>query len=256
MRWDGEEHLRVGNTNFIVTTDPSTWDEAESRSDQFVLLKNRRLIETLLRLAPKRVENVLDLGIFKGGSVALYSELFSPKRLVGIELDCNRVDALDQFISRHSLGEQIRLHYGINQNDLGLLAAILQENFGDDPLDMVVDDCSHMYEPTKRSLNMLLPRLRPGGLYVIEDWGWAHWPAERWQGSQHQFVDEETPLSQLILELVMVAASRPDLIRELTIWHSAVYITTGDEVISDGGFDISKSYLTDGRRILCEHPPR
>jgi hypothetical protein len=35
-----------------------------------------------------------------------------------------------------------------------------------------------------------------------------------------------------------------------------VYITTGDEVITDGGFDISKSYLTDGRRILCEHPPR
>ena len=59
-------------------------------------------------------------------------------------------------------------------------------------------------------------------------------------------------MSQLILELVMVAASRPDLIRELTIWHSAVYITTGDEVITDGGFDISKSYLTDGRRILCE----
>lgn len=255
MRWLDEGHLQVGRAKFHVTTDQARWDTALP-SDEFLLLKNQRLVETLLRCAPGRVERVLDLGIFKGGSIALYNELFSPKRLVGIDLNPQRIAPLDQFIARHSLAKTIRLYYGTRQDDPETLSDIIRDDFDGKSLDLVVDDCSHMYEPTKASLNFLLPRLRPGGLYVIEDWGWAHWPAPRWQQTEHPFSGEATPLSQLILELVMVSASRPDLISEVTVWHSAVYITRGDEVISDHEFDISSSFLTDGRRILCDHPPK
>ncbi len=254
MRWHNESHLQVGNAKFLVTTDPARWNSVPS--DQLFLLKNRRLIETLLRCAPTKVEGILDLGIFKGGSIALYNELFSPKRLVGIDLDPDRVDSLDRFIARHSLTDTIRLHYGTRQDDPEALSEIVRDDFDGVPLDLIVDDCSHMYEPSKASLNLLLPRLRPGGLYVIEDWGWAHWPASRWQEAEHPYTNEATPLSQLILEVVMVAASRPDLIWEVNVWHSAVYITRGDEVIADPEFDISSSFLTDGRRILCDHPPK
>jgi hypothetical protein len=44
------------------------------------------------------------------------------------------------------------------------------------PLDLVIDDASHIYGPTKASFQALFPLLRPGGLYLIEDWAWAHWP--------------------------------------------------------------------------------
>jgi SAM-dependent methyltransferase len=255
MRWLDDGHLQVGKAKFLVTADPALWDSALG-SDEFLLLKNRRLIETLLRFAPGRVERILDLGIYKGGSVALYNEIFSPQRLVGIDLDPQRIDTLDRFIARHSLQEAIHLYYGARQDDPEVLTTIIRDDFEEEPLDLIVDDCSHMYEPTKASLNLLLPRLRTGGLYVIEDWGWAHWPASRWQQTEHPYSDEAIPLSQLILELVMVSASRPDLIWEVAVWHSAVYITRGDEVISDKEFDISSSFLTDGRQILRDHPPR
>jgi hypothetical protein len=52
------------------------------------------------------------------------------------------------------------------------------EQFDGGPLDLVVDDCSHLYEPTRASFNELFPRLRPGGAYVIEDWVWAHTPLD------------------------------------------------------------------------------
>ena len=45
-----------------------------------------------------------------------------------------------------------------------------------DELDLVVDDASHTYEETKASFEFLFPLLRPGGIYVIEDWSWAHHP--------------------------------------------------------------------------------
>ena len=255
MRWLDDGHLQVGNTKFFVSTDPALWDSAP-RSDELLLVKNQRLIETLLRCAPRKVESVLDLGIFKGGSVALYNELFSPRRIVGIDRNPQRIKKLDEYIAAHSLADTIRLYYGTRQDDHEVLTNVVRDDFEGKPLDLIVDDCSHLYEPTKASLNLLLPRLRPGGLYVIEDWGWAHWPAPRWQQTEHQYSNETTPLSQLILELVMVSASRPDLIWEVTVWHSAVYITRGDEVISHTEFDISSSFLTDRRRILCDHPPR
>ena len=103
-------------------------------------------------------------------------------------------------------------------------------------------------------MNVLLPRLRPGGLYVIEDWGWAHWPGDRFQGRKSQYAKERWPLSRLILELVMVSASRPGLIKRVDVTDGTVYVTRGAETVSDPDFDISKCYLTARRTILSQVP--
>ncbi len=249
LHWTGDEELVVGGTAFDLTVDPATWG-ASSSAERFVLLKTRRMIESFVDHVPDTVRNIVDLGIFKGGSVAFCSELFHPDRIVGIDLTPDRVDALDEFVARESLSRSVHLHYGTDQGDAALLEDVVLEEFGEEHLDLVVDDCSHTYGPTRASLNVLLPRLRPGGVYVIEDWGWAHWQGERWQGPASQYADEVTPLSKLVLELVMVAASRPELIRELTIRSSQVFLTRGDETVPADGFDISGCYLTAGRTIL------
>ena len=99
---------------------------------------------------------------------------------------------------------------------------------------------------------MLFPRVRPGGLYVIEDWGAAHWPDMRWQAKGGQYSAERNPLSKLILEIVMVSASRPGLVQRVTVDRTTVYVQRGSDVVTDPDFDISKNYLTAGRRILSE----
>ena len=233
-----------------MTIEPDVMAASKSDSDRFLLAKRRSMVELLIERAPDATENIFDLGIYKGGSIALYHELFQPKRLVGIELNHYRVPALDEFIVEHSLGDIIHLHYGTWQHDKKRLRSIVREEFGDELLDLVVDDCSHKYEQTKASLNVLFPRLRPGGLYLIEDWGSAHWPGEHWQGRKHQYAKEKNPLSKLILELVMVSASRPGLVQQIAIDGSTAYITRGEEPVSDPAFDISTSYLTAGRKIL------
>lgn len=257
MKWSGG-NLQVGSTCFVLSTDPVTWSEWESTADQFVLLKSKHQLDSLLRFAPEQVRNVVELGIFKGGSIALYQELFSPKRLVGIDVRVNREAALDEFVAQRSLNETVRLYYGTSQGDQSLLANIVRENFGDEPLDLVIDDASHKYSLTKASLNVLLPRLRPGGVYVLEDWGWAHSPGEypqRRQETEKYFANSPIPLSRLVLELVMVVASRPDLVSEVNVVPGIVFVTRGRASVPEPGFDIGDYYSTPGRKVLHENPP-
>ena len=244
----------MGRGTFFVSTDPAVFGTAASQLDRFMLLKQRSMIESLIDQVPDGVDNIVDLGIFKGGSIVLYHELFRPRRLVGIELSHYRVRALDEFIALHSLEEAIHLYYGTLQNDQHRLRSIVQEEFGDEALDLVVDDCSHLYGHTKKSMNILLPRLRPGGMYVIEDWGWAHWPGDRFQGPKNKYAKEPWALTKLIFELVMVSASRPGLIRRVDVTDGTVYVTRGADKVTDPGFDISKCYLTSGRTILNRVP--
>ena len=249
LQWIDPDHLQVGDTSFTLSLDPATWSAA-STVNRFLLLKTRRMIESFVAHVPDRVDNIVDLGIFKGGSIALYNELFSPRHIVGVDSVKRREEALDRYVAKHSLKESVHLYYGTDQADQERLTDILRVNFGDEALDLVIDDCSHMYELTKASLNILFPRLRPGGVYVIEDWAWAHWSDEYWQGSTHQYTDERTPLSKLILELVMVAASWPGLISEITVRSAQVYLTRGEDLALDAGLDVSGSYLSGGRQML------
>lgn len=182
LHWADREHLRVGHAEFFLTFDPDVMAVSESDSERFVLVKDKPMVEDLIAVAPDPTENIVDLGIYKGGSIALYHELFQPKRLVGIDLSQNRVRALDDFISEHALGETIHLYYATHQGDKERLRTIVRDEFGEEWLDLVVDDCSHLFAQTRASFNVLFPRVRPGGLYVIEDWGSAHWPGDHWQG--------------------------------------------------------------------------
>jgi len=82
-------------------------------------------------------------------------------------------------------------------------------------LDLVVDDASHTYEQTKASFEILFPLLRPGGIYVIEDWSWAHHP--NYQSSDAPFFNRNA-LSNLLFEQMMLMGSTP-LIAEIRVWH-------------------------------------
>jgi hypothetical protein len=143
---------------------------------QLVVVKPRGAIEGYQELLGRHDHpNVVELGIAFGGSVGLFALLAQPSKLVAVELSAERVPLLDDLIASRGLEDRVRLHYGTDQADVARLAAIVDEEFRGESLDLVIDDASHMYDETVASFELLFPHLRPGGDYVIEDWSADHW---------------------------------------------------------------------------------
>lgn len=108
---------------------------------------------------------LLELGIYRGGSMLLWRDFFPRGIIVG--LDLNSVDVPDE-------SGRIRLYQG-QQQDTGLLDRIAKEN-APSGFDIIIDDCSHIGELTRISFWHLFDNhLKPGGIYVIEDWSTGYW---------------------------------------------------------------------------------
>ena len=239
MRWQSDEILEFDGVEFFVTFDSTKFDKKSSQA-QFILLKARQQIDQYQKLSRSfKVERMFELGIWQGGSVVFYEKLFHPRKLVAIDLS-PPIAALDEYLAGHSLGERIKPFYHVDQGDRARLQEILEGEFPGQSLDLVVDDASHFLLPTRASFNVLFPRLRAGGFYVIEDWGWEHWPG-MWQTPESPFAGSPA-LTNLIFELVMTAASRGDIVAGLSISNNMVTVSRGPAALG-ADFDISSSYL-------------
>ncbi|MCU0292142.1 MAG: class I SAM-dependent methyltransferase [Thermoanaerobaculaceae bacterium] len=220
--------------------------------DRFVLQKTREMVSYYASLAGSRCQRVLEAGILRGGSVVLLDQLLQPQHLVAFDLSPQRLPDLDAYLLHRGAAERVRLHFGVDQSDTRTLRRLILAEFGQEPLDLVIDDASHLLPETRATFNTVFPHLRPGGLYVIEDWGWAHWPGT-WQDQGGPWARHPS-LTQLVLELVMTSASRPDVVTDVLVRRDIVTVTRGPAVLPEG-FDISRSYLTAGRRF-AEEPRR
>lgn len=121
---------------------------------------------------------LLELGVQRGGSLLLWRDLFPKGTIAG--LDLNPVHVPD---------ETARIHvYTGYQQDPAILDRIAAE-VAPDGFDLIVDDASHIGEYTSASFWHLFSRyLKPGGVYVIDDWSCGYWPkwadGHRYSGSR------------------------------------------------------------------------
>jgi len=248
LNWEGESILKIDDVSFMVDYGQRMKEE-ESKDQTFVLAKARRQLEIIQELQfEKPIRYIFDLGIYKGGSVMFYYKFFNPMKLVAIELKTKPVTALADYIREHQLDDVIRPYYGVDQSDENTLHEIVRNEMCGQPLDMIVDDASHFLLETRASFNILFPYLSPGGCYIIEDWGWAHWSAKNWQKDGGPW-REKPPLTNLIFELTMLCASRPDLIESIFLIPAYVVIRKGRGACEPGNFDISTSYTNRGKRV-------
>lgn len=236
LTWKSDERCLVGYVTFQIP--PIGILESEQPSIQmagadFLLLKPRALIDRYVEVIEElRPLRIFELGILEGGSTALLWELAQPRVIAAIDHRPPGSPALRDFVSRRGLEEVMHIHTDVDQADRSRLAKIADEAFGDAPLDLVVDDCSHLYESTLASFNELFPRLRSGGLYTIEDWDWT-----REERLAEVFADQ-VPLTRLILELMLVVASGSDLISEIAVADGLVRVKRGEAEIEARDFDI------------------
>ena len=250
--WQNDERCVVSDFVFqTLPVDLLDRDEPQISMEgaDFWLFKEQPLIDRYVALvAELNPHHIFELGIFQGGSTAFLSELARPDRLVAIDLEPPKGTALQDYLARGVPAEVVHIYDGVDQADRGRLAEIVEEEFGDQPLDFVVDDCSHLYEPTRASFNELFPRLRPGGAYVIEDWPWAH--ARIGAENPEGIWPDQVPLTRLAFEILLALPTAPGLISQVRVDRWAVEVRRGDADIDPDGFDISSSLTPRSQRML------
>lgn len=120
------------------------------------------------RLVDKEIK-LLELGIYKGGSLLLWRDYFPKATIVGVDIQV-QVDFSNE--------ERIHVFQG-EQQDTGFLKKVAAET-APEGFDIIIDDASHIGHLTKSAFRYLFDNhLKPNGIYVIEDWGtgyWSDWP--------------------------------------------------------------------------------
>jgi cephalosporin hydroxylase len=102
---------------------------------------------------------VVEVGIYSGGSLDLWRDYFGPGALlVGVD-----VEPTCRTYERPGTGVIIG-----DQGDPQFWRRILSDGSLPAP-DIVIDDGSHRPEHQRTTLEELLPRMRPGGVYICED---------------------------------------------------------------------------------------
>ncbi|MDT7808598.1 MAG: hypothetical protein QOJ70_2411, partial [Acidobacteriota bacterium] len=126
-----------------------------------------RNYEEFFRPLADRDIRLLELGIYHGGSLLLWRDYFERGLIIG--LDLNPVELEDPT-------GRIRVYQG-GQQDTALLDRVARE-CAPEGFDIIIDDCSHVGQLARVSFWHLFDKhLKPGGLYVIEDWGTGYWDA-------------------------------------------------------------------------------
>ena len=246
---DLEGELRCGDQRVHVCL-MDVMDTKPSSPNDFVLLKSPGMVEEFIAAARAlQPSNIVELGIFRGGSVVAYNELLKPRKLVAVDLMPSTNPHFDAYLRRPEVAGHVSVHHEVNQADHARLAEICATAFHGEPIDIVVDDASHFLNETRESFRALFPRLRPGGMYVIEDWAWAHWSGDYWQKERGgDYFRGKEPMSSLIVELMVMAASRPSLVERVVIKPSSVFITKGPEQVAPG-FDPAGTWLNRGEPL-------
>jgi cephalosporin hydroxylase len=100
--------------------------------------------------------SVMEIGVLRGQSIAMWAEYFQHGKVVGLDIN----PATKQY-------ESDRIHIEIadqsNPADLARIAA------AHGPFDLIVDDGSHIWDHQITTLRTLLPFVKPGRYYILED---------------------------------------------------------------------------------------
>jgi len=106
---------------------------------------------------------IIEIGVWEGGSLAMWKEYFGPEsRVIGIDInpECKKHE-----------GDGIEVIIGSQDNP-----AIIDEIFSKYPqVDIVVDDGSHMMQHMISSFELIYHRLQPNGVYIVEDTHTSYW---------------------------------------------------------------------------------
>lgn len=129
------------------------------------------------------VNLMMEVGVADGSSLLAWREVFPRAHCVGLDImpdPEHRLVGLDR----------LEFHQGDMRRREDCLRAAAGRQF-----DFICEDATHRLEDTLLCLYWLWPCVRPGGLYVVEEWegGAGDWDRVRALFPQAQIVDTEGP---------------------------------------------------------------
>lgn len=104
-------------------------------------------------LKDKKVGVMLEIGVFKGYSLAMWQEFFPLALVLGLDIDLTHVEMPNLKVIQ---GDATNYEF-------------LRETFGHLRFDLVIDDGSHLLEDQIKSFEAFRLLMNQGSLYVIED---------------------------------------------------------------------------------------
>ncbi len=133
------------------------WDHTENVSDkweQFFSIYQAELGSLVHSGAPIRL---LEIGIQNGGLLQIWAKyLPAGSKIFGFDIDPK--------CATLRLGPNIDIYVGDASNP-----AVLEDRLGDLTFEVIIDDGSHRSSNVIATFRSCFPRLKPGGLYFIED---------------------------------------------------------------------------------------
>lgn len=207
---------------------------------------------------------IVELGIDQGASTCFLLELLRPLELVAVDINQECPEPLARFLADHGHAERAMLGWGVDQTDGATIRNLVGRQFPSAPPDLIIDDASHLIDQTLASFQELFGLLRPGGLYLIEDWSWH----EKFEiGLAAAVADDESgafardlaeraanqapprPMSRLAAVLALAAAFSPEIVAEVTIRQDWLEVRRGTGAIPPG-FDLAELVSPIGRAWL------
>jgi len=162
---------------------------------------------------------MLEIGVLRGQSLKTWRDYFINAQIWGIDIDP---------IAKADYGERINVITGSQIDESALKNVAPDQQF-----DIIIDDGSHLVDHIIRSYELLWPRVKSGGYYVIEDLGCTYgdntpliniWPGQNLNPPDTNFVNDRTKLNAFFIDIVHGIDARKTNVRNISFTYSQCFI--------------------------------
>lgn len=172
---------KVDEAKVRGSTDLERWFHSETSVNTFKWQHYFDIYERhLARFRAKPNLKMLEIGVFRGGSLRMWKSYFGPAAtIVGLDIEptCKQYE---------NAAEGIHVRIG-DQESKEFLASVAEE-FG--PFDIILDDGGHMTAQQIRSfLHLYFSAMTPDGVYMVEDLHTNYWGFAKTYPDDLTFVD-------------------------------------------------------------------